>query len=119
MNDELPISAQVIVPPGDNEHIMQAAIAAAQMHANRRRDTRYYEQAVATPPSWLFGKAPETWWTKLRKWGRDAKREFLFFYTKNGKLIEFLIKYGSILYTKLAARQPKRARANLRRAANN
>ena len=119
MNDELPMGAQVIVPPGDNEHIMQAAIAAAQMHANRRRDTRYYEQAVATPPSSLFGKVPETWRTKLRKWGRDAKREFFFFYTKYGKFIEFLIKYGSNLDTKLAARQPKRARANLRRAANN
>ncbi len=117
MNDELPMGAQMIVPPR-NEQMMQTAIAAAQMHANRRRDTRFYPQAMATPPSLLFGKAPETWGTKLRKWGRDAKREFFCFYANYGKFIEFLIKYGSNLVTKFAARQPKRARANLRRAAN-
>ncbi len=66
MNHELPIGAQVIVPPGDNEHIMQAAIAAVQMHANRRRDTRYYEQAVATHPSWLHAGVMKTpWWKDL------------------------------------------------------
>lgn len=102
----------MIVPRRVDEYdVMQAAIAATLQPPReiRRRDTRYYPQAVATPPSWLYGKAPETWRTKLRKWARDAKREFFFIYTKHGKFIEFLIKYGSNMDTKLAARQPKRA----------
>ena len=86
MNDELPMGAQVIVPPGDNEHIMQAAIAAAQMHANRRRDTRYYEQAVATPPSWLHAGVPEAPPTEPPDWRHDAERQYYYNAHKYGGL---------------------------------
>ena len=101
MNDELPMGAQVIVPPGDNEHIMQAAIAAAQMHANRRRDTRDYEQAVATPPSWLHAGVPEAPPTEPPDWRQDAEREYCYNAHKYGGWIRLVLKYLPYLFRTL------------------
>ncbi len=101
MNDELPISAQVIVPPSDNEHIMQAAIAAAQMHANRRRDTRYYEQAVATPPSWLHAGVPGAPPTEPPDWRQDAEREYYYNAHNYGGWIRLVLKYLPYLFRTL------------------
>ncbi len=119
MNDELPMGAQVIVPPGDNEHIMQAAIAAAQAHTIRRRATQYYPQAVATHPSWLFAKVPETWWTKLKKQTRYVLDQVLLFYIEHRGPVDFGIEWGPNLFPRLAARRREGRRAILRRVANN
>ena len=94
MNNEPPIGGQVIVPPRDNEHVMQAAIVAAtlqQQRAIRRRDTRFYPQAMATPPSWLQAGVPSP---EPPDWRQDAEREYYYLAHQHGPLMRFLLRYG-------------------------
>lgn len=107
------MGAQVIKPPGDNEHIMQAAIAAAQAHTFRRRATQYYPQVVATSPSWLFGKVPED----PRGWLRDVWDQLQSLYMWNHQVINTMIEYGSNLLRLVTARANHRTAVHVRQLA--